>query len=110
MPGFVAAPWAHMAGADAVLLPSRWEGMANAALEALACGTPVVSTPEAGGVAELAAEAPIGAVTVVAMGEAFVAALAAMHTGTHVAARPSLLPERYGLNAAAVAFAAVLAP
>lgn len=110
MPGFVAPPWAHMAGADAVLLPSRWEGMANAALEALACGTPVVATPEAGGIAELAAEAPMGAVTVAAMGETFAVALAAVHPDTHAAARPSLLPERYGLNAAAVAFAAVLAP
>ena len=51
---------AALAGADACLLPSRWEGQSNVALESLACGTPVVATPEAGAIAELAAEAPAG--------------------------------------------------
>lgn len=35
-------PWLH--AADVVVLPSRWEGMALAPLEAMACGTPVVMT------------------------------------------------------------------
>lgn len=33
-------PWLH--AADVVVLPSRWEGMALAPLEAMACGRPVV--------------------------------------------------------------------
>jgi glycosyltransferase involved in cell wall biosynthesis len=37
-----AAPWYQ--AADLVVLPSRWEGMALAPLEALACGRPVVVT------------------------------------------------------------------
>ncbi|GAA2194835.1 glycosyltransferase family 4 protein [Streptomyces bangladeshensis] len=37
-----AVPWYR--AADLVVLPSRWEGMALAPLEALACGTPVVLT------------------------------------------------------------------
>ena len=48
--GFDPNPWAYYAGADAFLLPSRWEGMPNAALEALACGTPVIAMSHAGAV------------------------------------------------------------
>ncbi|MCY4311602.1 MAG: glycosyltransferase, partial [Rhodospirillaceae bacterium] len=47
--GFDPVPWALMAGADALLMPSRWEGMPNAALEALACGTPVIASATSGG-------------------------------------------------------------
>ncbi|MDF3150279.1 glycosyltransferase family 4 protein, partial [Streptomyces sp. T21Q-yed] len=36
------APWYR--AADVVVLPSRWEGMALAPLEAMACGRPVVVT------------------------------------------------------------------
>src|SRR5262249_21673110 len=36
MPGFMSDAARHIAGADALLLPSRWEGLPNVALEALA--------------------------------------------------------------------------
>lgn len=45
------SPW--IAAADAFVLPSRFEGMPNAALEALALGTPVIATPDAGGISEV---------------------------------------------------------
>ncbi|MDX3454741.1 glycosyltransferase [Streptomyces sp. ME02-8801-2C] len=42
-----AVPWYR--AADLVVLPSRWEGMALAPLEAMACGRPVVVTDVDGG-------------------------------------------------------------
>ena len=106
--GFVAAPWAAFAGADAFLLPSRWEGMSNAALEALACGTPVIATPEAGGIAEVAAAAPEGAVTLAEAGEAFVQALARVAPAVVSRPRQRLLPARFELERVAPRFSRLL--
>ena len=44
MPGFVANPFAYLARAALFVLSSRWEGLPGVLIEALACGTPVVST------------------------------------------------------------------
>jgi len=44
LPGFVANPYAFMARADVFVLSSLWEGSPNVLTEALAVGTPVVST------------------------------------------------------------------
>ena len=93
--GFDPAPWQFYAGADVMLVSSRWEGLPNVALEALACGTPVIATPESGGIAEVAAAAPAGAVTVAPWGESFRGALARVVPSSGRAMRPSLLPECY---------------
>ena len=106
--GFEAVPWPHFAGADAFLLPSRWEGMPNAALEALACGTTVIATPEAGGIAEVAAEAAGGAVTVAAAGAPFEAAMAAVRASPPEGPRASLLPARFEVAAVAERLGALL--
>lgn len=97
--GYQGNPWAYYAGADAFVMTSRWEGLPNSALEALACGTPIVASPESGAIAEIAAAAPPGAITIAAVGDSFIAALqdlsAADRFQPHL--RSSLLPDQYRL-------------
>jgi glycosyltransferase involved in cell wall biosynthesis len=53
LPGFVRNPFAYMARARVFALSSAWEGFGNVLLEALVCGTPVVSTDCSSGPAEI---------------------------------------------------------
>jgi glycosyltransferase involved in cell wall biosynthesis len=104
--GYVANPWAWYARADAVVLPSRFEGMPNVALEALACGTPVIATPESGGVVELAALSGETSVRVAAMGAELQAALAAVARTAGPRPANSLLPSAYRAERVACALSA----
>jgi glycosyltransferase involved in cell wall biosynthesis len=53
LPGFVDSPYAYMAHADLFAFTSRWEGLGFVLIEALAVGTPVVSTDCPSGPAEI---------------------------------------------------------
>lgn len=96
--GFTRRPWLWFAAADAVLVPSRWEGQSNVALEALACGAPVIATPESGGIDEVAKAASSGAVTIAEIGAPFVAAMQSVKATQVEALRPSLLPAVHALD------------
>lgn len=74
MPGFVDTPLAHLSRASLFVLSSRHEGFGNVVAEALACGTPVVSTDCKHGPAEILDGGRFG--TLVPVGDTTAMALA----------------------------------
>ena len=107
-PGYVSNPWLYYAGADAFVVPSHWEGLPNAALEALVCGVPVIATPESGGLVELVRETPKGSVTLVPIGAPFIAAMRRA-PASGVGLRASLLPQRFDIDNVVPEFTSMLA-
>lgn len=108
LPGFADVPWPHVAGADAFLVPSRCEGMPNAALEALACGTPVIATPESGGLVATSDSAPAGAISIASIGQEFLAKMATLEPRNKEQARASLLPAEFSLDRVVERFQSLL--
>jgi len=88
--GFCDNPWGWLSGADVFLLSSRWEGMPDSVLEALACGTPVIATASSGGIMEISAEG----LTVATNEKQFIYAMNKAKVKLDFA-NPSMLPEKY---------------
>lgn len=60
LPGFAENPFAWMARARVFVLSSAWEGLPGVLIQALACGTPVVSTDCPSGPREVLADGRFG--------------------------------------------------
>ncbi|WP_327290078.1 glycosyltransferase [Streptomyces sp. NBC_01198] len=103
-------PWYQ--AADVVVLPSRWEGMALAPLEAMACGRPVVTTDVSGSREGLPEEDAPGCVVPVGDTTALAAALLALLSDRPLRTAASLRAltrarERHDVARAAADVAAV---
>jgi glycosyltransferase involved in cell wall biosynthesis len=77
LPGFVPSPYAYMAHADLFAFTSRWEGLGFVIIEALAMGTPVVSTDCPSGPAEILQHGRFGQLVPIGDHQALAAAMAA---------------------------------
>ncbi|NQS72520.1 MAG: glycosyltransferase [Desulfobulbaceae bacterium] len=84
LPGFVENPFAWMRASSLFVLSSAWEGFGNVLVEAMACGTPVVSTDCPSGSAEILENGKWGRLVPVGDAEALTQAiLATLDETTH---------------------------
>jgi glycosyltransferase involved in cell wall biosynthesis len=63
LPGYVDNPLAAMRAADTLVLSSHWEGLPTVAIEAMACGTQVVSTDNSAGIRAILRDREYGWIT-----------------------------------------------
>lgn len=77
LPGFVDNPYAYMAKAKVFALSSIFEGFGNVVAEAMAAGTPIVSTDCDSGPAEILANGQYGKLVTVGDADALAAAIVA---------------------------------
>ena len=93
--GFCNNPWQWYAGADVFLLSSRWEGMPNSVLEALACGTPVIATEESGGIKEVTDDSETNSVNIATNSQEFIEFMNDVNIKKNRLLCKSLLNEKY---------------
>lgn len=106
--GYSDNPWNEIAGADCLLLPSIWEGMPNAVLEALACGTKVIGNQSAGGITEIKEFSSEGAVFLAGNVQEFLDLMKKCVPQKKTGRASSLLPEEFLLKNVIARFEAML--
>ena len=100
LPGFVENPYRYFKAAGLFILSSRWEGLPNVVLEALACGTAVVAFDCAGGaMRELARITSEVALVPPGDVDALEKAIENNIEGEKTGLGSSLLPSRFRLDA-----------
>lgn len=93
LPGYVENPYAYMAGAAVFALSSRWEGFGNVIVEALAVGTPVVSTNCESGPTEILDHGKYGSLVPVGDSQAMATALLKVLAGEFKSIEPDWLNQ-----------------
>ncbi len=106
--GLVFPPYNYMAKADCFLMPSRFEGLPNAVLESLACGTPIIATAQSGGIQEIADHNKENAVTIVDSMDDFIAQMNLVVPQPMTEIKPCLISDRYNLPAIIDEFTGIL--
>lgn len=108
--GFITNPLPYFAAADLLVLSSRWEGLPATPIEALACGTMVVTTDCAPGLSALLREAGFPAPSPIADPAALAKAISAALDDPPSLDRPRHLAKGYTLEASIDAHLTAFAP
>lgn len=97
--GYMQNPYAYMARSAVFALSSAWEGLPTVLIEAMALGTPVVSTDCESGPSEILAGGQYGYLTPVGSSEALAQAILDVFSGDPKYVDPAWL-EQFGLETA----------
>jgi glycosyltransferase involved in cell wall biosynthesis len=99
LPGYVQNPYAYMSRSAVFVLSSAWEGLPTVLIEAMALGTPAVSTDCESGPSEILADGKYGYLTPVGDSEALAGAILQVLSGNLKPVDSNWL-DQFGLEAA----------